>query len=172
MLTYILTLDIMQSLTARSLVMPAESTEPTLYSGLKWQSDLHVHTNYISNRLLSSTGVSVEDALLMDQSLDTWSRSLPAYFNFDQQVSSQDPAFQFARHRLWWRFWNLKIILFRQLLLTQAVARHNHAIVTPFSDMDMRSRSTATNAASATIVSIDSYSRTGVISKLAAWYSM
>lgn len=152
--------------------MPTEWTEPTLYSGLKWQSDLHVHSNHISNRLLVSSGVSLEDALSMDQLLDAWSRSLPSYFHLDHQASCDEPAVQFARCRLWWRFWNLRIILFRQLLLTQAVERHKNGTVTAFTETDMRSRSTAINAASATIVSIHGYSQSSIITKLVAWYSM
>lgn len=152
--------------------MPTEWTEPTLYSGLKWQSELHVHSNHISNRLLSSTGVSPDEAWSMDRSLDTWSTSLPPYFRLEQQVACDDPAFLFARCRLWWRFWNLKIILFRQLLLAQAVDRHRNGTAKAFTETDMRSRHAAIHAASATVASIHNYSQTGMITRLVAWYSM
>lgn len=161
-----------EHLTARTNLQPLESSEPTLYSGLKWQSDLHVHSNHISNRLLSSTGVSSEDANSMDRSLDAWAEKLPFYFRMDQETTCPDPAFLFARCRLWWRFWNLKIILFRQLLLKRAVERSKQAPFTTLPSTDAQNRSTAITAASSTINSIHSFSQSGLDNKLVAWYSM
>lgn len=161
-----------EHLTARTNSQPTESSEPTLYSGLKWQSDLHVHSNHISNRLLSSTGVSSEDANSMDHSLDAWAEKLPPYFRMDQETTCPDPAFLFARCRLWWRFWNLKIILFRQLLLKRAVERSKQAPFTSVPSTDAQNRSTAITAASSTINSIHSFSQSGLDNKLVAWYSM
>lgn len=161
-----------ECLTARTTTLPAEPTEPTLYSGLKWQSDFHVHSNYISNRLLSSTGLSPEDAISMDRLLDSWSERLPSYFRMDQETMSTDPAFLFARCRLWWRFWNVKIILFRQILLKRAVERSKQGISVTPSEADVKSRNTAINAASSTIASIQSFSRSGLTTRLVAWYSM
>ena len=161
-----------EHLTARTNSQPSESSEPTLYSGLKWQSDLHVHSNHISNRLLSSTGVSSEDANFMDRSLDAWAEKLPLYFRMDQETTCPDPAFLFARCRLWWRFWNLKIILFRQLLLKRAVERSKQAPFTTLPSTDAQNRSTAITAASSTINSIHSFSQSGLDNKLVAWYSM
>lgn len=162
-----------ECLTARTTIVPDESLEPTIYSGLKWQGDLHVHSNHISNRLLSSTGLSPEDAISMDRELDSWSERLPLYFRTDQGPASADPAFLFARCRLWWRFWNLKIILFRQILLKRAVERSKQTFsVTTSSETDVRSRNTAVNAASSTVTSIQSFSQSGIMTRLVAWYSM
>jgi transcriptional regulatory protein GAL4 len=159
-------------LTARTTSLPTESSEPTLYSGLKWQSDFHVHSNHISNRLLSSTALSPEDAISMDRELDSWSERLPSYFRLDQETTCADPAFFFARCRLWWRFWNLKIILFRQILLKRAVERSKQGALGFSGEADIRSRNTAVNAASSTITSIESFSQSGLMTRLVAWYSM
>lgn len=163
-----------EDLTARTSIMPTESTEPTLYSGLRWQSDFHVHTNHISNHLLSSTGVPTDEALAMNASLDAWSETLPPYFRRDHDPPvNADPNYLFARCRLWWRFWNLKIILFRQLLLKRAVERSRRATVTSLSDADVKSRDIAVDAASCTIASINAFSQPGTnFTRLVSWYSM
>lgn len=154
------------------MILPTEATEPTLYSGMRWQSDLHIHSNYISNRLLSSTGISPDDALSMDRSLNVWSETLPPYFRLDQEAHSYDPAFFFAKCRLWWRLWNIKIILFRQLLLQRAVERSKRGVFKASSETELESMKQAMDAASATITSIHDYSQNGLLTRLVAWYSM
>jgi transcriptional regulatory protein GAL4 len=161
-----------QCLTAGTTIMPTEATEPTLYSGMRWQSDLHTHSNYISNRLLSSTAISPEDALSMDRSLNAWSETLPPYIRLDQEVHLYDSAFFFAKCRLWWRLWNLKIMLFRQLLLQRAVERSKRGVFKAYSDTELESMTVAMDAASATITSIHNYSQNGLVTRLVAWYSM
>ncbi len=44
----------------------------------------------------------------MNQALDAWSLTLPPYFQLEQQPSSGEQWYLFARSRLWWRLWNLK----------------------------------------------------------------
>ncbi|GJC84766.1 hypothetical protein ColLi_07604 [Colletotrichum liriopes] len=152
--------------------LPAEVDEPTLYSGMKIQSDFHIHTNFISNRLLSSSGVSPENALSMDATLTKWAESLPTYFhpNYDGPIA--ESSFLFTRSRLWWRFWNLKIILFRQLLLQRAVDKGKGTVPFNTTSVDERCRSVAVHAATATIESIDYYTKHGVMNRLVTWYSM
>jgi transcriptional regulatory protein GAL4 len=139
---------------------------------MKYQSDLHVKSNYISNRLLSSSCVSPEDALSMDATLDKWSNSLPEYLRLDHDVPSAEPAFYFNRSRLWWRFWNLKIIIFRQLFLKRAIGKGHSSITTPVNEVDERCMSIAVRAASATIATIDQYTRERQRTRLVTWYSM
>ncbi|KAJ4984566.1 C6 transcription factor [Stagonosporopsis vannaccii] len=111
-----------EALTPQTTELPTESTEPTLYSALKAQSDLHMHTNHISNRLLADPGLSAEAALSINTSMDTWSHTVPTYFQLDVQSSCQHRWYTFAKSRLWWRFWNLKIIVFRHILLRRAIS--------------------------------------------------
>jgi transcriptional regulatory protein GAL4 len=150
---------------------PAEVNQPTLYSGMKYQSDLHVKSNYISNRLLSSICVSSEDALSMDATLDKWSNTLPEYLRLDHHVPSAEPAFYFNRSRLWWRFWNLKIIIFRQLFLKRTIGEENSSR-TPVNEVDERCKGIAVRAASATIASIGHYTKERQRTRLVTWYSM
>ncbi|KAM6505549.1 hypothetical protein FSOLCH5_013725 [Fusarium solani] len=162
-----------EHLTSSTEVPPREIDEPTLYSGMKYQSDLHAQSNYISNRLLSSSGVSPEDALSMNAALDKWSHTLPAYLRLDNNnVSLAEPAFYFNRARLWWRFWNLKIILFRQLFLRRAVERGKETVPAQMDQVDEQCMRIAVQAASATVASIDQYTKRREITRLVTWYSI
>ncbi|KAJ9134315.1 C6 zinc finger domain containing protein [Pleurostoma richardsiae] len=160
-------------LTARTSVLPGESTGPTLYSGVKTQSDFHLHSNYISNSLLSASGIATQDALTMNTSLDSWSDTIPPYFLPNRPPETDDQPYLFARSRLWWRFWNLKIILFRHLLLRQAVARNRSPItLTSNHPLDEQAIYIAIDAAQCTITSINSYLETAELTRLASWYSV
>ncbi|PNH51392.1 hypothetical protein VD0003_g5867 [Verticillium dahliae] len=158
------------SLTSRTTDQPVEVNEPTLYSGLKIQSDLHVHSNFISNRLLSSVGVSAESALSMDATLSRWAKTLPSFFALDYDGQCLESTFLFTKSRLWWRFWNIKIILFRQILLQQAARKGGIGEPLNAGSAEEQCRSIALQAATATIRSIDFYTRHGVITRLATWY--
>ncbi|KAM5350001.1 hypothetical protein ACJ41O_006506 [Fusarium nematophilum] len=136
-------------LTSKTELPPTEIDLPTLYSGMKYQSDLHVKSNHISNSLLSSSGVSPKDALSMDATLDRWSETLPIYLRLDHDSPIAEPSFLFNRSRLWWRFWNLKIILFRQLLLRRVVDKGN-GTAARVNQLDDKCRSITVHAASAT----------------------
>ncbi|KAK9773180.1 hypothetical protein SCAR479_10097 [Seiridium cardinale] len=82
-----------ESLTPRTEILPPESSGPTIYSGLKYQSSFHVQSNHISNRLLSASGISREEALSLNQTLDSWSKTLPSYFQISHEPVSQEQWF-------------------------------------------------------------------------------
>jgi transcriptional regulatory protein GAL4 len=44
-----------QWLTLKTTVLPTESLRPTIYSGMKAQTDFHLDSTHTSNRLLAST---------------------------------------------------------------------------------------------------------------------
>ncbi|KAK2015870.1 lactose regulatory protein LAC9 [Colletotrichum eremochloae] len=161
-----------ECLTSSTTALPTEVDEPTLYSGMKIQSDFHMHSNFISNRLLSSSGVTPDDALSMDATLSKWAESLPTYFRSDYDSSIAESSFLFTRSRLWWRFWNLKIILFRQILLQKALEKGKGTLPPNTTLVDERCRTVAVHAASATIKSIEYYAKNGAMNRLVSWYSI
>ncbi|KAF4960462.1 hypothetical protein FGADI_953 [Fusarium gaditjirri] len=161
-----------EDLTSGTELAPEEVNRPTLYSGMKYQSELHVKSNYISNHLLSSSCVTPEDALSMDVTLDKWSSTLPEYLKLDNDVGAAEPTFYFNRSRLWWRLWNLKIIIFRQLFLKRAIGRGNSSVATPYNNVDEKCMRIAVGAASATVASIDQYTNGGQRTRLVTWYSI
>jgi len=161
-----------QALTPTTTVLPAEYSRPTIYSGMKAQSDFHVHTNHISNRLLSPSGMSSDEALALNQGLDEWSTRLPSFFKLSEEPASNEPWYIFARSRLWWRFWNLKITLFRQILLKRVISRKERTFGSGFNQTDDQCRDLCIAAAHSTVVSISNYLEQAALTRLAAWYSM
>ncbi|UPX15031.1 uncharacterized protein EKO05_0005498 [Ascochyta rabiei] len=159
-----------EALTPQSSELPIESTEPTLYSALKAQSDLHVHTNHISNRLLADPGLSAEAALSISTSMDAWSQTMPSYFQLDHQSPCQHRYYTFARSRLWWRVWNLKIIVFRHILLRRAISERGQ-IPDPVAQAKQEECTRlCIEAANATVSSIHQYAVQG-LTRLEGWYA-
>ncbi|KAF1933328.1 uncharacterized protein M421DRAFT_415666 [Didymella exigua CBS 183.55] len=159
-----------EALTPQTTELPIESTEPTLYSALRAQSDLHIHTNHISNRLLSDPGLSAEAALSISTSMDAWSQTLSTYFQPDHQSSCQHRWYTFARSRMWWRFWNLKIIVFRHILLRYAISKRGQ-IPDPVAQAKQEECTRlCIEAANATVTSIHQYAAQG-LTRLEGWYA-
>lgn len=152
--------------------IPSGLSEPTIYAGLKAQTEFHLTTNCVSNRLLSSTPLSAEDALASNTILESWTVGLPHYFRLDQRVTCSDQWYLFARSRQWWRYWNLQIILFRPILLRCAMKRTNSG---HFGQVDMDEEKCwgmCINSAHLTIDSIHDYIEQAVLTRLVAWYSL
>ena len=89
---------------------------------MKTQSEFHVQTNHISNRLLAEPGLSAEASLSINASMDSWAHTIPLYFQLTYESPCQYRWYLFAKARIWWRFWNLKIIVFRHILLRRVIS--------------------------------------------------
>jgi transcriptional regulatory protein GAL4 len=198
----------MQQLNAQTTTQPRESAQPTIYSGMKTQCDFHVYTNYISNRLLTPSGISVDEAIRLNETLEKWTKTLPAYFHLDVDAAGGDNNsdsniqgtaaasdmnrkdwYLFSRARLWWRIWNLQIILFRHILLRRATSRSSSSSsrtqyergggdtgtgsassMMP-SELEMRCRSIAVEAARNTIKSVHDFLGQVRVTRLINWYA-
>ncbi|OAL46760.1 hypothetical protein IQ07DRAFT_140472 [Pyrenochaeta sp. DS3sAY3a] len=158
------------SLTPKTVVLPLESPGPTLYSSLKAQSELHVQTNHISNRLLAEPGLSAEAALALDASIDVWAYTLPPYFQLQNSPSNQLRFYLFARSRIWWRIWNLKIIVFRHILLRRAISERGQIPDQATQSNQDDCKRKCLEAAHSTVVSIHQYS-SQKLTRLEGWYA-
>ncbi|KAF2015184.1 hypothetical protein BU24DRAFT_348313, partial [Aaosphaeria arxii CBS 175.79] len=159
-----------ESLTPKTIELPEESLGPTFYSSLKTQSDLHMHTNHVSNRLLADPGLSAEAALSINSGMDAWTLTMPMYFRFDHEFSCPYRWYLFARSRIWWRFWNLKIIIFRHILLRRAIAGRGQTLDAATQSMEEECKKICIAAAHSTIISIHQYSIQGS-TRLESWYA-
>lgn len=108
----------------------------------------------------------------MAETLDRWSDTIPAYLRLDYIDSFAEPSFIFNKSRLWWRFWNLKIILFRQLLLKRAVEKRKGPAPIQDRQVEEKCRGIVVHSSSATVASIDHYTKHGEMTRLVTWYSM
>ena len=126
----------------------------------------------MSNHVLSTTGVSAEEALAMNQELDTWSETLPPYFQINREVSCHFKWYLFARERLWWRIWNMKIILFRHILLRNSKKDTEEEPPVEIRVVDAKCREACVDAAHATITSIHSFLDGIAPTRFVGWYAM
>lgn len=104
--------------------------------------------------------------------MDKWTTTLPSYFQIGIVPSCHHRWFLFARARIWWRFWNLKIIVFRHILLRRAILERSQApnqAAQSMADIDECQR-ICVDAARSTIVSISQYSES-VLTRLEGWYA-
>jgi transcriptional regulatory protein GAL4 len=146
--------------------------EPTLYSSLIAQSKFHLVVNKISNRLLSSPPISDEEALALNSAVELWATTLPWYIQLDSPTSFSYDWHLFALPRLWWRFWNLQIILTRPFLLQWATKRIDSQNISIGDRKQSECRQLCVKSAHMTINSIDKYIRHNQLSRLASWYTL
>jgi transcriptional regulatory protein GAL4 len=162
----------LQHLTPSTPKIPLEVNEPTLYSSLIAQSELHLIANHIFNRLLSSSEITASEALSFSSTLQSWEFELPWYFQREVSPVHWYDWYLYARCRLWWRYWNMQIILTRSFLLQWAMERRSADLDTNNDTEQMECRDRCIMNARLTIESIDDYVRNFSLTKLAAWYAL
>jgi transcriptional regulatory protein GAL4 len=129
-----------------------------------------MHTNHISNRLLAEPGLSAEAALALNTTMEAWANTVPLYFQLSQPPYMSARWYVFARSRLWWRFWNLKIIIFRQILLRRAIAERGQIPDEATQSAQEECKRLCLEAAHSTVTSIDQYTMSEQ-SRLEGWYA-
>lgn len=163
-----------QLLTPSTILAPTEQTEPTIYSSLIVQSEFHVVANSISNRLLSRPPVSASEALQLNTPLRSWEASLPNYFQFTAQLVSTDEWYIFAKAKLSWRLWNLRILLTRPILLQRTAQLHSLPGTPSYEDTNDAAicRKLCIDSAHLTICSIEDYVLHNTLTRLSSWYAL
>ncbi|RFU30132.1 hypothetical protein B7463_g6190, partial [Scytalidium lignicola] len=165
-----------ESLTPTTTSLPQEIAAPTIYCSLRAQSDFHLATNPLYHRLISNPPPSSQELLSLQRTIDTWQESIPNYFQLNNpEIHQQDTTLVLARYRLSWRAWNLRIILFRPIVLRWAArnwnAYHQHSDAGgDDSPEDEQCRLLCLQSARETIASISEYMTGRVPSRLGNWY--
>ncbi|KAG4429339.1 hypothetical protein IFR05_015181 [Cadophora sp. M221] len=163
-----------EDLTATTMSLSQEIPLPTVYSGLRAQSALHLTTNQLYHRLISTPAPTSSELLSLQVPLDTWQNSIPAYFQIHSPELQANDAYILARYRLSWRTWNLRIILFRPTVLRWAAKLWSFG---PDSDLDgddsdEKCRMLCLESARETIASISEYMAGNLTSRLGSWYML
>lgn len=102
--------------------------------------------------------------------MDTWSQTLPPYFQLDHESLCQHRWYTFAKSRLWWRIWNLKIIVFRHILLRHAISERGQIPDPAAQAKQEECTRLCIEAANATVSSIHQYAVQG-LTRLEGWYA-
>lgn len=151
---------------------PKQRSEPTIYSSLIAQSRFHVISNGISDRLLSSPTVCASEALTLNAVLGSWAATLPWYFQLDQPTSLPYDWYLFARQKVWWRYWNLQILLTRPQLLTWAMRRMGSQQTSDDTPEEAKCRKICLDSAHRTITTANAYIRETALTRLMSWYTL
>ncbi|KAJ6278777.1 fungal-specific transcription factor domain-containing protein [Bipolaris maydis] len=158
------------ALTPQTTQLPTELDTPTIYSALREQSSFHMQTNHITNRLLAEPSLSAEAALAFNTTMEAWAHMVPSYFQLSHPPYMPARWYVFARSRLWWRFWNLKIIIFRQILLRRAIAERGQIPDEATQSAQDECKRLCLDAAHSTVTSIHQYTMSEP-SRLEGWYA-
>ncbi|BDD63378.1 hypothetical protein MAP00_008275 [Monascus purpureus] len=161
-----------EALTSTTTALPSEVDGPTIYSGLIAQSRLHILTNSVYQRLISSPSLTPEETLDLQKPMEEWYDGLPDYFK--QQTSPQEPDYiSFARCRLRWRDWNLRILLYRPILLRWASRRWTRNALAKDEDLlESKCRILCLQHSRLTISSISDFMDSQICTRLRAWYML
>jgi transcriptional regulatory protein GAL4 len=154
-------------------ILPDEIALPTVYSSLILQSEFHLTTNPLYHRLISNPPPAVHELLILQKPIDAWQESIPSYFQLNNPDLHQNDYFILDGNRLSWRMWNLRIILFRPIVLRWAskhwTANQNGAVDIENLEEE-KCRLLCLQSARETIASISEHMAGNVPSRLASWY--
>lgn len=155
--------------------VPDEIALPTVYSSLISQSALHLATNPLYHRLISTTPPTVDELLSLQRAIDDWEQTIPNYFQLNNPDFNQQDWLIQARYRLSWRSWNIRIILFRPVVLRWAAKRwkvNQHEEEDIHDAKEEQCRLLCLQSARKTITSISEYMANNVPARLGSWYML
>ncbi|CAK40832.1 lactose regulatory protein lac9 and GAL4-like protein [Aspergillus niger] len=160
-----------EALTPLTTTLPPEVNEPTLYSGLIAQARFHLLTNSVYQRLISGPSLTPEETLGLQRPMEEWYNGLPDYFK--QPPTPISDAFALVRNRLMWRDWNLRILLYRPILLRWASRRWTpNSAPEPEDPLEADCRRLCLRNARLTISSIADFVNNHVCTRIGAWYML
>lgn len=113
----------------------------------------------------------------MQKTINDWELTVPTYFQTsNSEVLTSFPLY-FARHRLIWRVENLKIVLFRPVVLRWAARKWSTTNGTPDeafteSSEEEQCRFHCLASASLTIKSVAEFADNNMGTRLSTWYML
>ncbi|KAJ5122030.1 hypothetical protein N7448_003160 [Penicillium atrosanguineum] len=182
-----LPLNISESdLTLSATDSPEVIDAPTIYTNVRVQSQFHLLTNHIYNRVISKPAPSAKQVLEWDDNYITrWLNMVPWYY----KESARVPARHALAHSIMtWRYKHLRMIIYRPFLIQKALmtnrsqpsavlplAEGNHP--RPVENSESRIyRDTACDRclkeSHETITSIERFWKIEVHTRMACWYAL
>ena len=154
-----------RKLTALSQGYPDEDEQATPYTAVRTQASFHIATTPLYTRLISKPMPGADEVLRLESELvEPWRARIPGYFSEDANVPQQ---YVFARCIMYWRYRNLRIIMYRPFVIRRALAAGER-----LSTADDRACEVCIDDARATIDSIASFWDTSEQNRLCSWYCL
>lgn len=143
------------NLTALTKEIPDEELEPTIYTSLRLQSLFHLLTNGIYERIISDPFPTAYLLLEWDKKyLERWRYLTPSYFKEDANIPTK---FKLAHCVLWWRYRNLRIIMYRTFLLKRVVLNSRSYNETSGNEFELKAGEICLQECSVTIHSMNRF---------------
>ncbi|KAF7718772.1 Fungal Zn(2)-Cys(6) binuclear cluster domain-containing protein [Penicillium ucsense] len=178
-----------EALTPETTTLPLESSGPTLYSGLIAQTQFHLLTNGVYQRLISTPSITPEETMGLQKPMEEWYNGLPPYMRYPLQPLAVPPTkpdpdnLALVRYRLLWRNWNLTILIYRPIVLRWAARRwgplggssDGSSVASDGGNEDpceTQCRVRCLQNARLTITSISEYMDNFMCTRIGAWYML
>lgn len=160
-----------ESLTPATMTLPDEVNGPTKYTGLIAQANFHVKTNHVYQQLLiSSPSITTAQAQELQKPMEEWYNELPYYLK--NAIPDEPDWLALMRNRLMWRDWNMRMLIYRPMVLRWASERWKatNTAVDPEDQAEEECRLRCLQYARATISCMMEYMETHMCTRLGAWY--
>lgn len=169
------------SLTAQSTSLPPEINEATYYTYVNTQSQYHLRTMRIYDRLISSPIPTADELVALDDDcIEGWRKSLPPYY-CDEDLNL--PPENLLGHSLGrWRYRVMRVVMFRPFLLRWAqndfpslennapTGAHNRSGADRFTEAENLATKRCLRAAEECISVLFRFWTKATHTRLAAWY--
>lgn len=156
-----------EDLMVDSPVTPSEVEQATVNTYLRVQSSYHLQTMPIYNRLISNPPPTPEELLTLDSTIvDAWLSQVPHYFH-DSCGPMLEERLALPNGINCWRYRNLRIIMFRPLLVKWALQDENEETLT-WHEQEATNR--CLRAARESIASIQNFWKSRPQTRLTAFY--
>ncbi|KAJ5231657.1 uncharacterized protein N7469_006245 [Penicillium citrinum] len=178
-----LPLNILETdLTASTLEAPANVDAPTIYTNVRVQSQFHLLTNHIYNRVISKPSPTAKEVIEWDDFYITkWLNLVPDYYKETATVLEKH---RFPHAIMTWRYKHFRLIIYRPFFIQKAlqINQQQTASLTSFTVPSTQIPPDQTNIDIAyercikesheTISSIDNFWKTARHTRMECWYAL
>lgn len=139
------------------------------------QTQFHLLTNSVYQRLISSPSLTPEETLNLQKPMEEWYANLPDYLKQQPMLSTnpESESLALVRRRLMWRDWNLRTLIYRPILLRWAARKWTPTAQAEHEDpLEGECRTLCLRNARLSIASISEYMDNYICTRLGAWYML
>ncbi len=112
------------NLTASTTIAPGDVEAPTIYTNVRVQSQFHLLTTSLYNRIISKPFPSAKQVLTWDDlSIGRWLKLVPEYYSEDAMVPERHAL---SHAVLTWRYKHLRMVIYRPFLIQKALLASRH----------------------------------------------
>ncbi|CAI7645337.1 unnamed protein product [Penicillium manginii] len=169
-------------LTASTTIAPANLDVPTIYTNVRVQSQFHLLTNHIYNRVISKPSPTAKQVLEWDDFyISKWLNLVPDYY---KETATVPERHQFPHAIMTWRYKHFRLIIYRPFFIQKALQINQQQtasltafpipIPKPSPDQPYIDKACerCLKESHETIISIDNFWHSAIHTRMACWYAL